>query len=101
MSKFCCRCGTTCEHYRMCRKTRQAVRPCGRSHPAFGDSTTYSAERVRIWRFTTTVETTDAYEARDVLAQIRRDLNRGDGLYMHTGGTTVQLKLAKIKQEPR
>lgn len=38
MTKFSCVCGTSCAHFKRCKRTQQVMRPCGRSNPKLGDA---------------------------------------------------------------
>lgn len=59
---------------------------------------------MKIWRIETTITSEDEYDEQKIFAQIDRDLNRGDGIYMRVPQRDLRAKIAlkfvrKVKDE--
>jgi hypothetical protein len=69
------------------------VATCGGSLDEHDDAVEHATEdeAMKIWKITATIEADDTLRACEVLRQIDRDLNRGDGLYLNTEEATLKL----------
>jgi hypothetical protein len=54
---------------------------------------------MKIWKIEVIIETTDKYQKKDVLKQIDKDINRGDGIYFDLQTANLVLKSDKKAKE--